>query len=96
MAIKIGSEFLVNTYIDNSQSASSVASLTDGGFMIVWESENQDNQDEDDPYSGVYGQRYDANGNPLGSEFLINTFTLDEQYNPSVASLANILPFTPM
>src|SRR5207248_2842003 len=35
---------------------------------------------------GVYAQRYDANGNPLGAEFQVNTTTDSDQTSPAVAS----------
>ncbi|MEW6536943.1 MAG: hypothetical protein AB1454_15135, partial [Candidatus Auribacterota bacterium] len=34
----------------------------------------------------VYGRLLDNEGNPLGSEFRINTYTSSNQYNPAVAS----------
>ena len=32
---------------------------------------------------GIYGQRYAADGTPVGSEFRVNTFTTDDQVFPS-------------
>ncbi|MFO0926535.1 MAG: Ig-like domain-containing protein [Gemmataceae bacterium] len=54
---------------------------SDGTFVVVWMSYGQDASDN----LGVYGQRYSANGVPLGGEFLINTTTAGEQSHPSVA-----------
>jgi Ca2+-binding RTX toxin-like protein len=83
---KIGSEFQVNTYTQNAQYNASIASLNSGGFVVVWASKLQDGSG-----NPIYGQRYDANGNKLGSEFQISTYTQDTQWwfelNPSVASL---------
>ena len=79
---------LVNTFgadtTDPAFSASdpSVAALDGGGFVIVWQSANQDGDG-----SGIYGQRYDADGTPSGSEFRINTFTAFDQTSPEVAGL---------
>ena len=36
---------------------------------------------------GVYGQRYNADGTPSGSEFRVNTYTSGHQYDPSVTAL---------
>jgi hypothetical protein len=81
---KVGSEFRVNTWTTDYQSDPSITSLPDGGFVVVWESNGQDGS-----YSGVYGQRFDANGNKVGSEFQVNTWTTDWQQHPSITSLSN-------
>ena len=79
---KVGSEFQVNTWTTDWQAWSSVASLPSGGFVVVWQSDWQDGSS-----TGVYGQRFDSNGNKVGSEFRVNTWTTNSQWRPSVASL---------
>jgi hypothetical protein len=81
---KLGSEFQVNTWTTSDQSAPSTTSLSDGGFVVVWDSSGQDG----DEY-GVYGQRFDSNGNKVGSEFQVNTWTTHSQEEPSITSLPN-------
>jgi len=76
----VGSEFQVNTYTTNSQSFPSVAMDSDGDFVITWKSDGQDGSGY-----GIYAQRYDKNGTPIGSEFQVNTYTTNNQENPSVA-----------
>jgi len=76
---KLGSEFLVNTYITNEQSTSSIAINNNGNFIIIWQSYGQDGDGQ-----GIYGQRFDSNGNKLGSEFLVNTYTLGNQSKESI------------
>lgn len=75
----LGVEFQVNTVINNAQDHPSVAMNDDGKFVIMWES----------PHGGtefdVYGQRYDQLGNPIGPEFLVNTYADSRQSYPSVA-----------
>ncbi|MEN9362673.1 MAG: hypothetical protein RL095_4208, partial [Verrucomicrobiota bacterium] len=78
------SEFAVNTYTALEQSSPSISDLKDGGFVIVWQSYN-----EDGSFLGVYGQRYDANNCPDGSEFQINTTSSLEQSEASVTGLAD-------
>jgi len=84
----IGSEFQVNSYTDSSQWTASVAPLLDGGFVVAWQSRGQD-----DPAqtfgNGIYGQRYDADGNTIGSEFLINSTTAGSQIDPSITGLSD-------
>jgi hypothetical protein len=81
---KVGGEFRVNTYTDNEQMYSSVASLDGGGFGITWESSGQDGSS-----SGIYGQRYDSSGAMVGGEFQVNTYTYYPQTQPSVAGLSD-------
>ena len=82
-AVKIGPEFQVSTYTDNSQRNSSVAGLSGGGFVVSWVSLYQDGS-----FNGIYGQLYDNSGNNVGSEFWTNTYTSNNQSNPSVAGLS--------
>jgi methionine-rich copper-binding protein CopC len=81
---KVGLEFQVNTWTTGDQRYPSVAALSDGGFVVVWESVGQDGSGY-----GVYGQRFDKNGGKLGDEFRVNTWTIDCQWFPSIASLAD-------
>jgi Ca2+-binding RTX toxin-like protein len=87
----VGSEFRVNTFTEGQQQNSSVAALTDGGFLVTWESKGQDwdSDGQDGSGNGIYGQRYNSGGNATGSEFQINTFTEDNQQKPSVAALTD-------
>jgi hypothetical protein len=80
---KQGSEFQVNTYTTNDQSLSSVATLSNGNFVVTWRSQ------QDGSSSGIYGQLFSNNGTKQGSEFQVNTYTLNNQDSPSVAALSN-------
>ena len=80
----VGSEFQVNTTTANDQEDSSVAALDDGGFVVVWNSANQDGD-----YDGVFGQRFDATGNSVGVEFQVNSETSDDQEDAEVTVLAD-------
>jgi hypothetical protein len=79
-----GGEFKVNTFVDTDQLAPTVAALNTGGFVVAWQSSDQDGSQY-----GIYAQRYDAAGNPLGGEFRANTFTTDQQIVPAITALAN-------
>lgn len=62
-------EFQINTRTEFDQEWPNIASLADGGFVVVWTS------DEDDANGyAVYGQRYDSNGVQVGNEFRANTY----------------------
>ena len=75
-----GGETRVNTYVTSIQERPDVAAI-DGGYVVVWSSSGQDG-DRD----GVYSQRFDNNGNPLGSETRVNTETVLDQKDVSVAA----------
>jgi hypothetical protein len=74
-------EFRVNSYTDSDQEDPAVAADADGNFVVVWQSRGQDGE-----YGGVFGQRYDRLGTPIGGEFQVNTYTPEYQYHPAVAS----------
>ena len=65
---ELGDEFQVNTFTAKDQKDPTAAGLSDGGYVIVWESSDQDGSGK-----GVFGQRFDANGDPVGGEFPVNT-----------------------
>ncbi|WP_432472983.1 VCBS domain-containing protein [Amphritea sp. HPY] len=83
----VGEEFLVNTHTQDNQYNPSVTGLTDGGFVVTWVS--NDPTTGDTSYRGIAGQRFDAAGDPVGNEFLVNTHTQNDQFRPSVTGLAD-------
>ena len=80
LGIAAGGEFRINAYTTGSQKDPRVAMDADGGFVVAW----QDN-DQDGSGAGIYAQRYGSNGHKLGSEFLVNTYTLLGQTSPDIA-----------
>jgi Ca2+-binding RTX toxin-like protein len=72
----------VNTYTDGEQTHSAIAGLAGGGHVVAWSSAQQDGSD-----GGIYAQLFDADGNPTGGEFLVNTTTADNQDFPDIAAL---------
>ena len=78
-----GSEFLVNSATTGNQDLPVVTALDDGGFIVAWQS----NSDQDGSGFGIYSQRYDASGVAVGGETLVNSTTAGSQQLPSIASL---------
>jgi hypothetical protein len=76
-----GTEFRVNTYTTNDQYGPAVTASLFGGFVVLWHSNGQDGSG-----FGVFGQRYDASGVPLGPEFRVNSFTPGNQFYPSAGA----------
>ena len=83
---KSGIEFQVNTNTANDQTNAVVTGLSDGGFLVIWES---DHDPANWTFGDIYGQRYDSLGNEIGEEFKVNTDGLLHQSNPSVASFSD-------
>jgi hypothetical protein len=81
----IGSETLVNTTTPSGQAESAVAALSDGGYIITWDSNVQDGSG-----FGIYAQRYDASGNAIGGETRINTTTVGDQSAPATRSVTTL------
>jgi hypothetical protein len=81
---KLGGEFQINTRIADAQVWSTITSLLDGGFVVVWHSANQDGSGY-----GIYGQRFNSSAVKAGPEFQINTYTTGEQYYPFITNLSN-------
>ena len=82
--VATGSEIQVNTYTTLAQNFPSIAGLPDGGYVVTWVSSFQDGSD-----GGIYGQRFDATGNPVGVEFRINNHTTGSQRVSEVTALSN-------
>lgn len=81
---KLGGEMQINTTTHIGQAIPDVTALADGGFVITWLSNHQDGSS-----TGIFAQRYDAAGSPVGGEVQINTYTDSQQVFPQIAGLAD-------
>ncbi|MFN0192472.1 MAG: calcium-binding protein [Aestuariivirga sp.] len=79
---KWGAEKLVNTGLTGDQLNSSIAGLTGGGYVVVW-------QDDSTVDSAIRAQRFDAQGNKAGAEIEIIEQPGNGSSLPSVAGLAD-------
>jgi len=77
-------EFQANQFVTSHQSLAAVARLTDGGFVVAWQSLGQNGDLEE-----VYARRYDAAGLPVGNEFHVSVTEARGRQLPAVAGLAN-------
>jgi hypothetical protein len=80
----LGLEFPVNTYTDNFQGKPIIRVQFNNHFIIAWRSNGQDGDSW-----GVYAQRFNATGSPLGSEFRVNSNTTNAQLSPSIGVQSN-------
>ena len=69
--LNFSDDLYVNTYTNDSQRYAAVAKLSDGSFVVVWQSGGQDGK-IDSSYNGIYGQRYTSTGTKLGGEFQVS------------------------
>lgn len=96
---KVGSEFLVNQFINFNQRTPSVAAQPGGGFIVVWVSEQQrvatasmgtnttyvSASAISTPSVDIYARMFGASGNPAGNEFLVNN-----NFNPCATPAISI------
>ncbi len=78
--VPFGDEFRVNTYSTGGQADPAVAMNGTGQFVVVWSGASPS-----DDLAGIFGQRFDAVGAPVGPEFRVNTYTTENQDSPAVA-----------
>ncbi|WP_375443027.1 beta strand repeat-containing protein [uncultured Nostoc sp.] len=79
-----GSEFNVTNKASAEQYNPTVAMNAGGGFVISWTSNLQDESN-----NGIYAQRYNSNGVAQGGEFKVNTQTINNQTNSTIAIAQN-------
>ena len=84
MSYTVSQEERVNGFTWSRQSAPQTVTLADGSYLTVWSGAGP----EDTGY-GIYLQRYDTEGEPVGPQRLVNTTTVMSQRNPEVTALAN-------
>lgn len=71
----LGSEFRANTWTTGDQMYPAAGISSTGAFAIGWSSLGQDATNS----WGAYAQLFDINGNPMGSEFRVNSTTAGDQ-----------------
>ncbi|MGR3367784.1 MAG: Ig-like domain-containing protein [Sagittula sp.] len=82
----VGVEFLVNSVTSRDQVDPAVAGLTNGGFVVTWRTDEiKENRSDFE----IKAQIFDAAGTPVGGEFLVNSESAGDQYNPGITGLAN-------
>jgi len=74
----------VNSTIGEYQRGQKITALDNGGFVITWNSLNQDGS-----RFGVYARVYDANGVAMAPEFQVNSHTQNNQSGASITALDN-------
>ncbi|MGH7788341.1 MAG: hypothetical protein ACRERC_15840 [Candidatus Binatia bacterium] len=78
---RAGGEFLVNQVTLGNQRHAAIATDPAGGFVVAWNSHDDQDGDSD----GVFARRFDAAGTAQGGEFQVNAYTRHRQEQPSIA-----------
>lgn len=82
---KVGAITQANIDSGGGRYEASVTALSDGGFVVAWQSASGDFDG-----NGVFGRRFDAGGYPVDlREFAINEGRAGDQASPELTALAN-------
>jgi Ca2+-binding RTX toxin-like protein len=79
-----GNDFIVNTTATDDQVTPSVTALSDGRFVVTWQSDDPGDGSED----CIRGRIFNASGGPAGNDFIVNTTAEDDAEHVSVTALA--------
>lgn len=79
---KTTSDFILNKETWSSQQYESITALPGGGFIATWHS----NDGADPSNSGIKARTFDANGQVVIDEFLVNETTTGSQWFPTVSA----------
>jgi Ca2+-binding RTX toxin-like protein len=89
----VGSETTVNTTTTTQsyETRLSVTNLDDGGWVVTWQNGGDYDDWDNNSNNNVYQQRYDANGNTVGSEVVVaqlsNSYMMGGTYPPGIVAL---------
>jgi len=79
----VGNDFIVNTTTSGAQSNPKVTALPDGHFVITWYSFDGG----DGSGALIRARLFNADGTAVGSDFVVNTTTANNQTSPTVTAL---------
>ena len=80
-----GAELTVNTVTDMDQRAPSIHAQPDHRFTVTWQSGGMScGPCYDGQFHGIAARRFKAGGSPEGDEFQVNSYVLQDQFNPAI------------
>ena len=83
MPIFISQDFIANSTTTNEQYSPTIAALADGRFVMSWFSaDNGSNYD-------IRARVFNADGSAVGNDFVASTSNANNQFNPTIAALAD-------
>jgi hypothetical protein len=88
---RVGSELLVNSATVDRQFSPQITALSNGGFVVTWHDESlgAGGATGDGTGLAVKAQVFQADGTRVGSELLVNSATVDRQFDPQITALSN-------
>jgi len=84
---KVDLEQQINSYIQGDQYAEAITALSNGGYVVTWRSNGQDNSADGINSGGVYLQQYDSSGVKVGLEQQVNSYTKGQQFGSQITAL---------
>ena len=82
-----GDEFLVNTTTLNDQWEPTITALSGGRFVVAWTDYSQTGGDT--LSTAIRARVFEADGSPAGNDFVVNSTTLNGQYEPTITALSD-------
>ncbi|ESQ91527.1 hypothetical protein ABAC460_05960 [Asticcacaulis sp. AC460] len=89
LQLQNGVESEVNGLDFDQMSAETVTYLADGGYVITWNGGNLTPENTEWYWADIHAQIFDAAGNKVGSQFMVNTATDQDQALASVVPMAD-------
>lgn len=87
---KIGSEFQINSETEGVQGFPEITKLSNGNLVVTWaSSDTEGNGITDTSQTHIAAQIFSETGAKIGSEFQVNTDTLNYQKQPTITALSN-------
>lgn len=88
-----GGEFLINTVTDDEQTLPTIATLSNGNFIVAWSDENQSlDRDDNAEVDGILAQVFAPDGTKVGGEFVVNNdgglYDFSSSAAPSITALS--------
>jgi hypothetical protein len=74
-----------NSYTTSSQSGAQITALSDGGWVITWQSWDQGR----DSLGIIYAQAYNSDGTAQGGEMQVNNYTTSTQSGAQITALSD-------
>lgn len=83
----VGGSFIANSTVIGAQVEPAIATFADGRFVVAWTDYSETGGDTS--FRAVRAQIFDAQGDEVGSEILVNSNTFNPQYLPSVTTMVD-------
>lgn len=80
----LSAEISVNADIVGDQTTPDIIQLSDGSYVVVWESDSEDGTGKN-----IVARALQNDATPIGEEWIVNTYLTDKQERPKVVAMSN-------